>query len=235
MRRLPVLPTVFALVVVAPPALAVDGVLEINQACAVTTGCFAGDAVGFTVMITQPGSYRLTGDLTLSVANEAIEINAPDVTLDLNGFTITGAGAGTGSNDGIQIKNVAEMENVEVRNGTVREFGRHGVFTGLSPRGMRAVGIRALGNGSGGIQLEAHGTLVRDCTVAGNGGIGIRGIEATLIVNTVFENTSWGLLINNAGYGSNVVFDNNGGNQNVQVQGTGVQLTGNVCGTAACP
>jgi hypothetical protein len=26
------------------PALAVDGVLEINQACAVNTGCFSGDA-----------------------------------------------------------------------------------------------------------------------------------------------------------------------------------------------
>jgi hypothetical protein len=43
-----------------------DGQLEINQACAVNTGCFPGDDPGFPVTITQPGSYRLTGNLDLS-------------------------------------------------------------------------------------------------------------------------------------------------------------------------
>ncbi|MDG2051443.1 MAG: hypothetical protein P8M78_14920 [Myxococcota bacterium] len=41
------------------PALAVDGVLEINQACAVNTGCFSGDAAGLPVTITAAGSYRM--------------------------------------------------------------------------------------------------------------------------------------------------------------------------------
>ncbi len=47
----------------AGPALAVDGVAEINQTCAVQTGCFGGDAAGYPVTIdgTAGTSYRLTG------------------------------------------------------------------------------------------------------------------------------------------------------------------------------
>ena len=37
-----------------------DGVLEINQACAVETGCMPGDTAGFPVAILTSGSYRLT-------------------------------------------------------------------------------------------------------------------------------------------------------------------------------
>ena len=39
------------LLTVAAPALAVDGVLEVNQTCAVETGCFAGDTAGFPVTV----------------------------------------------------------------------------------------------------------------------------------------------------------------------------------------
>ena len=47
------------------PSFASDGVVEINQTCAITTGCFAGDASGFPVTIqatpTGPagGSYLI--------------------------------------------------------------------------------------------------------------------------------------------------------------------------------
>ena len=36
------------LLTLAIPAFASDGVLEINQTCAVNTGCFAGDTAGFS-------------------------------------------------------------------------------------------------------------------------------------------------------------------------------------------
>jgi len=36
------------------PALASGGVLEINQSCAVNTGCFTGDSAGFPVEIKNP-------------------------------------------------------------------------------------------------------------------------------------------------------------------------------------
>ena len=38
----------------AGPALAVDGVLEINQTCVVQSGCFAGDTPGFPLTISTP-------------------------------------------------------------------------------------------------------------------------------------------------------------------------------------
>lgn len=45
-------------------AQASDGVAEINQACAVNTGCVAGDTAGFPVSLgASPGNDRLTSDL----------------------------------------------------------------------------------------------------------------------------------------------------------------------------
>ena len=66
--------TWLALALMASPALAVDGVLEINQTCAVLTGCFAGDAPGFPVTMdsTTPGkSFRLTSDLGANACDGA--------------------------------------------------------------------------------------------------------------------------------------------------------------------
>jgi hypothetical protein len=84
--------TLLLLLPIAEPALGTDGVLEINQACAVNTGCFAGDTAGFPVTIGSPGRYRLTGDLDSS-SSFGIQITAAHVSLDLNGFAITSASA----------------------------------------------------------------------------------------------------------------------------------------------
>ena len=78
-------------------SFASDGVLEINQAC-VATGCFAGDAAGFPVRVTQAGSYIFTSDLDVrGEANpedvNAVEVQTSDpegVVIDLNGFRIIG-------------------------------------------------------------------------------------------------------------------------------------------------
>lgn len=50
-----------------------------------------GDSAGFPVTISLPGSYRLSGNLTVPDADtDAILITADNITLDLNGFTIAG-------------------------------------------------------------------------------------------------------------------------------------------------
>src|SRR5262245_11599909 len=68
---------------------AVDGVWFITQNSALAGYAIPGDAPGFPVTITQPGSYRLAGNLTVpTVFVTAIQITADDVTLDLNGFAI---------------------------------------------------------------------------------------------------------------------------------------------------
>src|SRR5262245_59148158 len=45
-------------------------------------------------VITQPGSYYLTGPITATAGLNGIDIFADDVTLDLCGFEINGASAG---------------------------------------------------------------------------------------------------------------------------------------------
>lgn len=72
-------------------AHAVEGVVLIDQARAIEGGVTAGDGPGFPVEINQPGSYRLSGNLTVANPNTtAIRIKSTNVTLDLNGFTIQG-------------------------------------------------------------------------------------------------------------------------------------------------
>jgi hypothetical protein len=43
----------------------------------------------FPLIITQPGSYQLIGNMTVAAATNAIIIQADNVVLDLNGFTAT--------------------------------------------------------------------------------------------------------------------------------------------------
>ena len=76
----------------APLALnirAVDGVVLIDQNRALAGNVTPGDAAGFPVTISQAGSYRLSGNLTVPSGQSGIEISASNVTIDLNGFNIT--------------------------------------------------------------------------------------------------------------------------------------------------
>ena len=68
-------------------AFASDGVLEINQACALNGGCFSGDDAGFPVTISSPGSYRLTSSLSVGNPDKlAIDITSWRIKLMLSGF-----------------------------------------------------------------------------------------------------------------------------------------------------
>ena len=79
------------LFIAAPLALAVDGEKLINMAKVATGGLTPGDTAGFPVTISQPGSYKLSGNLTVPNANtNAILITSDHVTVNLNGFAILG-------------------------------------------------------------------------------------------------------------------------------------------------
>jgi hypothetical protein len=54
----------------AGSALANEGRREINQHCALV-GCFAGDSAGFPVVLTAPGSYVLSGSLSVIDPSQA--------------------------------------------------------------------------------------------------------------------------------------------------------------------
>ncbi len=161
-----------------------DGVIEINQAAATAGGVTAGDGAGLPVTISQPGSYRLTGNLTLPNANsQGVVITSSDVTLDLGGFAIVGPGIG-GSGDGIG--SGPAHANIEVRNGTVEGLGRYGV--GMIGANNRVVNVRVLNNGLDGILLGSQ-SLVQDCTASFNDGSGIStGPGGSVIENVATQN-----------------------------------------------
>lgn len=97
------------------PAHAVDGVILIDQNRAMAGNVTPGDTAGFPVSINQPGSYRLSGNLTVPAGVNGIELNSDDVTLDLNGFRMAGSGIG--------IRDPGSHQRNAVSNGVLSGFG----------------------------------------------------------------------------------------------------------------
>jgi len=183
----------------AAGAWAGEGVLEINQVCAVQTGCFTGDAPGFPVTLPGAGSYRLTSSLEVTAnGTNGIEVTTPETEVDLNGFQIRGPVAcsdtGTGvdcipsptSGAGVQAAGVNE---VTVRNGIVRGFN-HGLRFGSQ---ATVEDVILYSNADRGV-LAGGRILVRDSIVSLNGGNGVDVDRTSQIVGVAaVRNNSAGL------------------------------------------
>ena len=123
------------------------------------------DATPSAFKITQPGSYYLTGNITGVAGKHGIEIAAYGVTLDLNGFSMTGV---PGSLSGVIIRG----GGTEVRNGIVRNWGTDGVVGEGSVTSNRVIDVRSLGNAGVGIYAGNY-SEVRNCQSESNGSHGI--------------------------------------------------------------
>lgn len=155
--------------------------------------------------ITQPGSYYLTGNLTVS--SYGITIRTNNVTLDLMGFTLSGD---RGSSDiGIWVDGDASAvrSGVCIRNGTVSAFD-YGVWLEYA-RGCRLEDVVCTTNKSYGIYLRADnsgfckGNVIRRCVAAENGyGIVLSGTssgqcEGNRLTDCIVErNNVYGILVN---------------------------------------
>lgn len=142
--------------------------------------------------ITQPGSYYLTGNVTGVVGKHGIEINASGVTLDLNGFDVVGVAA-MGAFDGVT-SDSSSLSNVEVKNGSVRNWGDKGVdFSSGTSRTITVTGVRAGGNVATGIAV-GEASIVSGCTSSLNGGTGITAGTGSVIIGcTSTANTAFGI------------------------------------------
>lgn len=230
---LPVL-AVFALAALASsPALAVDGVIEINQARALAGGVTPGDAPGFPVTISEGGSYRLTGNLDVRGQPDPEDVTAIEVdasggltTIDLNGFSIFGPTVCTGAPvtsctpTGIGIGIGRTRGKLIVRNGMVRGMGGGGIMeTNPSTSGADVVeSVIAESNGSHGIST----IVARNCQARQNWG---RGIDTPgtgqVSGSTVSSNKEDGIFaIDRARITDNVVLFN--GENGIQVGNDGV-------------
>lgn len=191
----------FALAVALPPAMAADGAIEINAAC-VADGCFAGDSPGLPVEIGNSGSYVLTSNLTVpDAATTAISISTADVTLNLNGFTLSGPVSCTGtpatcSTSGVGNGVQANASRIHVYDGNVVGFGGAGIAVGAEGR---LDNLRVASNGGIGISVAAPGVTISDCKVVRNGGVGIDAYNLQAMLEL-----SHSLIRGNGGYGARV-------------------------------
>lgn len=197
-----------ALLGVAVPARAIDGVVLIDQARVAAAG-------GFPFHIIQPGSYRLAGNLTLpNASTDGIRADVYGVTIDLNGFKISGpstcnqvtgtcspAGGGVGvfALGGRVINGfVVGMAGHAVVADTVEDLQVFGNNAGV--RCNRCLRITARQNASTGI--DASGGFVRDSFALDNGGDGIKGYQTA--VSNVVASGNGKNAIGNFGHGINV-------------------------------
>jgi hypothetical protein len=109
-------------------ALGADGQVLINQSTLT--------AAGGTFTITSAGSYKLSGNLQAKDQNTSVIVIQHDhVTIDLNGFAITGTAdcsAGfpclnIGSGKGISSICCQNYNNITIRNGTIQGMGSSGI------------------------------------------------------------------------------------------------------------
>jgi parallel beta-helix repeat protein len=116
-------------------------------------------------VISQPGSYYLTTNLTGAAGQNGITINAANVTLDLAGFELRGV---PGSLSGI-LMNPAISPHI--LNGSITAWGQDGI-NGTNGGGGTIELLRVSGNGRYGISFNS-GSQIRKCIVFGNANVGI--------------------------------------------------------------
>lgn len=140
-----------------------------------------GDATAL-VVISQPGSYYLTGNLTGAADKHGIRVDASDVTIDLRGFSLIGDPA---SLDGVS---AGGSFRVSVRNGTVSGW-QNGVKTGYFGQLER---IFSASNRAAGLGMSGQGS-VQSCTSAYNQGVGCEfGEQVTATDCVSFNNVGAG-------------------------------------------
>lgn len=162
---------------------------EVEPRIAINATNTPGDAAS-VFKITQPGSYYLTGNVMVPASRVGIRINSSNVTIDLNGFSLIGDGAGSG---GIAFADQGgAFFCTTVRNGSVRGMGAYGVYLFSSQaRGVTVQDLVATHNGMEGIAVSG-GAVVRNCVASNNGANGIAngGAQNCVIENCVASNNA---------------------------------------------
>jgi len=204
------------------------------------TSVNASTQVQLPIQITEPGNYRLNTNLVGLNPNAVIEIESSDVTLDLNGFSISGVGSGI----------LGSGRNIAISNGSINPDD--GFALALSGSNCRVEGLRIAGDAPTGgfpaaILLGGTNCIVKNNTVEA-AGVGISCGGCVVSGNTVtvsggapaINASNSSLVVGNRATGGNVALqadDTTGYAENVlhgvnaDVRG-GVQIGQNLCVTS---
>lgn len=163
-------------------------------------------------VIDEPGSYVLTSNLTGAPGENGIVVMADDVTIDLNGFAMIGAGGEGG--DAIYLPfnddEIRPFLNLTIRDGHIRGWGGDGVHaegeqivvdrvtsTGNAGYGIRvsigAIVRHSAARSNGAIGIFGHLTTVQNCMAIGNADVGIKTVGGSIVNCTASLNLADGL------------------------------------------
>ncbi len=183
-----------------PPGPAMLTLSQVEPRTPIATNTTPGDASDIYI-ISQPGSYYLTGKF-LGPGNEnGIEILTNNVTLDLRGFTIQGATVSSTalSDNAISIPNA--QTNIVIQNGSINNWFQ-GVFSQNSVSASLVFENIHFANCYAGSESAACGVnilgpaVIRDCTFENcNYGISCN------VYNTVSSSQITGCTINDGSTG----------------------------------
>jgi hypothetical protein len=135
------------------------------------------------ISITAPGSYVLTGNMTTNNTT-GITIDSDDVTLDLNGYTVSTSQVAT---DYAGVAVTYGRGNIVVRNGTFRGWA-YGV-NAQNTLNSRFEKLQAMGVLWFGVMAGKH-CIVRDCVARDCGYAGIFGQEGCTVSDCAVSNAS---------------------------------------------
>lgn len=117
--------------------------------------------------INQPGSYYLTKNFTVGSGQFGLLVTVPNVSIDLNGFTLSGQAGGA-----VGITASTPDVGIDISNGTIEGMQGFGIEL-PNVAGVRIDNMRLLDNQGGGADL-GNGCSVTGCDVRENGGPGLR-------------------------------------------------------------
>ena len=145
-------------------------ITEVEPRTVINSTNTPGDA-NSAFKITRSGSYYLAQDyLILGLFDDihAIEIEADNVTIDFNGFTLTGL---SGALNGIYTSEGQDYEGITIRNGTIQSFDYGIKLDRNNGTDVVIENMRVVNNDLGGIYLTSG--HVRNCIVKDNENAGL--------------------------------------------------------------
>jgi hypothetical protein len=165
-----------------PPAPAMKTLQQIEPRIDVQT--LPGDPNDLYI-ITNSGSYYLTTNIVGVSGKYGILIDAANVSLDLNGFTLIGVPSSF-----VGISGTANVRSLTIRNGTIRNWGSVGL---QAPGGLEVSHVYVSGNSGFGISAGGN-SLIRDCASISNSSTGILAGSGSRIIDcTVTDNGNLGI------------------------------------------
>lgn len=143
-------------------------------------------------VISQPGSYYLTGDIVRQPNKMGILVAADHVTIDLGGFSLIGVNDNFHSTN-IGISPSGARTNLTVRNGTIRGWGY--ATLGATCTDSLWEDLAVIDNTAGGLHIHGtHNSIFRNIRVrAASGEVGIETGNNSLVEGCVIDGPTDGI------------------------------------------